>query len=218
MKNRVVLITGASSGIGRETAYRFAEAGARLVLTYRTGRTRGEATEKRCRTLGATDTLLLPLDVTDDRSVAALARHLKRTYGTIDILVNNAGVAVFKPVREQTAREIERQIRTNLEGLIKVTRALLPLVRTGIVNIASAAGKTAYEDMAVYCSTKFGVRGFTQGLALEHPKLRICCVNPDLTATHLSDYEGRPPEEVAEVVFQAASGNADCSGGGDVDV
>jgi short-subunit dehydrogenase len=72
--------------------------------------------------------------------------------------------------------------------------------------------------MAVYCGTKFGVRGFTQSLALEYPRLRICCVNPDLTATHLSGYEGRPPGEVAEVIHRAITGRARCSGGRDLDV
>lgn len=113
---------------------------------------------------------------------------------------------------------MELQIRTNLEGLIRVTRALLPLVRTGIVNIASAAGKTSYKDMAVYCGTKLGVRGFTQALALELPHLHICCVNPDMTATRLSGYEGRPPGQVAEVICRASTCKAKCAKGNDLDV
>jgi short-subunit dehydrogenase len=122
------------------------------------------------------------------------------------------------PFKEQTPGHIERQLRTNLEGLIKVTRAFLPQVKKGIVNIASAAGKEAYEEMSVYCGSKFGVRGFTQALALEFPHLRICCVNPDMTATCLSGYEGRSPQEVAEVIFRAASGRVRYRQGGDVDV
>ena len=94
----------------------------------------------------------------------------------------------------------------------------LPQVRKGIINIASAAGKTAYEEMSVYCGSKFGVGGFTQALALECPRLRICCVNPDMTATRLSGYQGRPPQEVAEVIFRAASGQVGYQQGGDVDV
>ncbi|MBI5212989.1 MAG: SDR family oxidoreductase [Nitrospirae bacterium] len=124
----------------------------------------------------------------------------------------------FIPFKEQTTKHIERQIRTNLEGLIKMTNAFLPIVRKGIINIASVAGKTAYDEMTVYCGSKFGVRGFTQGLALEYPRLRICCVNPDMTATRLSGYQGRPPQEVAEVIFMAASGKDGCKNGGDVNV
>jgi NAD(P)-dependent dehydrogenase (short-subunit alcohol dehydrogenase family) len=218
MKGQIVFITGSSSGIGRETAYRFSKAGAKLVLTYYKGKTRGEAAEKRCRKLGATDTLLLHLDVTDSASVAEATRKVKRKYDAIDFLINNAGVGVFIPFREQTVRDIERQIRTNLEGLIKLTRAFIPAVKKGIVNIASAAGQEAYEDMSVYYGTKFGVRGFTQTLALEYPRLKICCVNPDETATRLSGYQGRPPGEVAEVIFRVVSDQIKCSGGKDVNV
>jgi NADP-dependent 3-hydroxy acid dehydrogenase YdfG len=135
--------------------------------------------------LGAADTLLLCLDVVNNESVAAAVRKVKRKYGVLDFLINNAGVGVFIPFQEQTAKDIERQVRTNLEGLMKVTCAFLPHVRKGIINIASAAGKTVYEEMSVYCGSKFGVRGFTQSLAVEYPRLRICCVNPDMTATRL---------------------------------
>lgn len=218
MKEQVVLITGSSSGIGRETAYRFAKAGARLLLTYYRGKTRGEAAERRCQRFGAADTLLLHLDVLDNDSIAEAAGKVKRKYGAIDFLINNAGVGVFIPFKKQTARGIERQLRTNLEGLIKVTRAFLPQVKKGIINIASAAGKDAYEEMSVYCGSKFGVRGFTQTLALEYPRLKICCVNPDMTATRLSGYQGRPPQEVAEVIFRATSGQVRYREGGDVDV
>ncbi len=216
MKGQIILITGSSSGIGRETAYRFAKAGAKLVLTYNKGKTRGEAAEKRCRQAGAAETLLLHLDVTSSTSITAALRQVKRQYGALDFLINNAGVGVFVPFRKQTAKDIERQIRTNLEGLINMTRAFLPLVRKGIINIASAAGKEAYEEMSVYCGTKFGVRGFTQALELEYSHLKICCVNPDETATRLSGYQGRPPAEVAEVIFRVVSGQVACRG--DVDV
>lgn len=218
MKGKVVLITGSSSGIGRETAYRFAQAGAKLVLTYNRGETRGERAERRCRKLGAKDTLLLHLDVTDDRSISEIVKRVLKKYGRVDFLINNAGTGVFIPFKEHTMKDIERQIRTNLEGLIKLTRAFLPYIKKGIINIASAAGKTAYAEMSVYCGTKFGVRGFTQALAEEQPRLRICCVNPDMTATRLTGYEGRSPSEVAEVIFKAASGVIKVTPGGDADV
>ncbi|MBI5643868.1 MAG: SDR family oxidoreductase [Deltaproteobacteria bacterium] len=218
MKGQIVLITGSSSGIGRETAYRFAKEGTMVVLTYYKGKTRGQMAERRCRKLGAADTLLLHLDVTDNKSIMDAATQVRRRYGQIDYLVNNAGTGTFIYFHKQSAREIERQIRTNLEGLIKVTRAFLPLVRKGIINVASIAGKEPYDDMTVYCGSKFGVRGFTQALALEHPRQQVCCVNPDQVATRLSGYLGRPPEDVAEVIFMVASGRVKCKQGGDVDV
>lgn len=218
MKNQVVLITGSSSGIGRETACRFASEGARLVLTYYKGKRRGEAAVRKCKRLGAGDTLLTYLNVMDNKSIASALRKVKKKYGKIDFLINNAGTGIFAPFRKQTVKHIENQIRTNLEGLIKMTRAFLPYIRKGIINIASAAGKEAYSEMVPYCASKFGVRGFTQGLALEHPHLRICSVNPDETATRLSGYSGRPPSEVAEVIFRTASGKIRFKTGRDVDV
>jgi 3-oxoacyl-[acyl-carrier protein] reductase len=218
LKGQVVLITGASSGIGRETAYRFAREGTRLALTYHKGGKRGIEAEKRCRRMGAEDTLLLHLNVMDNRSISDAVKKVRRKYGGIDYLINNAGVGIFLPFKEQSVQDIERQIGTNLEGLIKVTRAFLPFIRKGMVNIASAAGKTAYAEMSVYCGTKFGVRGFTQALAQEHPFLTICCVNPDMTATRLSGYQGQPPSEVADVICNAVSGKIKMVRGGDVDV
>ncbi len=214
----VILVTGSSSGIGRETANRFAREGARVILTWHRGRLRGEAAERQCRRLGAAEAMLLRLDVTDQRSVNAAARKVRSVFGTIDVLVNNAGVGSFVPFRKQTVSMVERQVRTNFEGLIRMTRAFLPLVRRAVVNVASVAGETAYAEMSVYCGTKFGVRGFTQALAQEEPRLAICCVNPDMTATRLSGYKGRPPTQVAEVIFRAAAGQVTCRRGGDIDV
>ncbi|TAL23429.1 MAG: SDR family oxidoreductase [Nitrospirae bacterium] len=218
MKDRVILITGSSSGIGRETAYRFAAEGYRLALTYYKGKTRGESAERKCRRLGAADTLLIHLNVMDNASIASAVNKMKRKYGKIDFLINNAGVGFFAPFKKQSITNIENQIRTNLEGLIKMTRAFLPYVKKGIINIASAAGQEAYEEMITYCATKFGVRGFTQGLAIEYPRLKICSVNPDETATRLSGYVGRPPSEVADVIFGVVSEKIRFNPGGDVDV
>lgn len=218
MKNQVVLITGSSSGIGRETAYRFASEGAKVVLTYYRGKTRGQSAERKCKKLGAADTLLLNLNVMDNRSIASALMKVRKRFGKIDFLINNAGIGVFSLFKKQLVREIENQIRTNLEGLVKMTHAFLPYVRKGIINIASAAGKEAYSEMVSYCASKFGVRGFTQGLSLEYPRLKICSVNPDETATRLSGYVGRPPSEVADVIFRAASGKIRFKAGSDVDV
>ena len=218
MKTMTVLITGSSSGIGRETAYAFARAGNNVILTYHLGRGRGQAAERKCRTLGAPRTRLLGLDVRHEASVRSAARNVSRTFGRIDFLINNAGVGKFELFKKQGLIDLERQVRTNLEGLMRMTRHFLPLVRAGVINIASAAGEEAYAEMTIYCGTKFGVRGFTQALALEYPKLRIFCVNPDQTATRLSGYVGRPASQVAEVVYRSAAGEIKVKRGGDVDV
>lgn len=129
MKGQVVLITGSSSGIGRETAYRFAQAKAKLVLTYNEGKNRGLEAEKRRQRLGAQDTPLLHLDVMQDRSISDFIKKVLGKYCKVDFLINNAGTGVFIPFKDSNMKDIEKQIRTNLEGLIKLTRFFLPHIK-----------------------------------------------------------------------------------------
>jgi NAD(P)-dependent dehydrogenase (short-subunit alcohol dehydrogenase family) len=218
LKNRVILITGASSGIGRAMALRFAGEGARLVLTYHRKEKEAQETGERCERLGAGGVMLLRLDVARDGEIAVVRDRVTTVYGAVDALINNAGTAVVKKVKDHTFADIKVQIRTNLEGLIKVTRVFIPLVREMIMNVGSALGKEAMGNYAVYCATKFGVRGFTQALAQELPHLRVCCLNPDLTATPLTGFQGRAPEAVADVAYRLLSGQIHCGNGGDVDV
>jgi 3-oxoacyl-[acyl-carrier protein] reductase len=124
----------------------------------------------------------------------------------------------WKPLKKQSPGDIENQIRTNLEGLIKMTRRCLPHVKEMIINIASGAGKTGFADLTTYCATKFGVRGFTQSLAEEVTKIKIYSVNPDMTATRMTNFEGRPPEQVARVVLNTAKGMYKVQSGSDIDV
>jgi 3-oxoacyl-[acyl-carrier protein] reductase len=218
MENKIVLITGSSNGIGRETAFKFASEKAKVVLTYCSDRPGGQKARERCRELGAAETLLIRLDLRDSKSIVNTVDKVIKTFGRIDILINNAGVAVWRPLREQTLADVEGQIRTNLEGLIKMTRTCLPYVKDMIINIASGAGQTAFADLAPYCATKFGVRGFTQALAQEMSKLKIYAVNPDMTNTRLSGFQGRPAEQVAQVVLNTAKGRYKKSSGSDINV
>ncbi|MGE5239534.1 MAG: SDR family NAD(P)-dependent oxidoreductase [Chloroflexota bacterium] len=218
MKEKVVFITGASSGIGKEVAIRFAKEGARLILTYHKREKEGLDTVQHCRAVGASNVILIKLDVERDIDIAAARDRVAVEYGAIDILINNAGTAVVKRLKDHTLSDIKGQVRTNLEGLIKVTRVFMPLVRDMIINVGSALAKKARGNHAVYCATKFGVRGFTQALAQELPHLRICCLNPDLTATALTGYQGRSPQTVAEISYKVATGIIPCEPGGDVDV
>jgi NAD(P)-dependent dehydrogenase (short-subunit alcohol dehydrogenase family) len=218
MKNKVVLITGSSNGIGRETAFKFASEHAKVVITYCSDRPGGQNTEKRCRELGAAETLLVRLDVRENKSIANAVHEIVKTFGKIDIFINNAGVAVWKPLKKQSLADIENQIRTNLEGLIKMTLTCLPYVKDMIINIASGAGQTGFAELAPYCATKFGVRGFTQALAQEISRPKIYAVNPDMTKTKLSGFQGRPAEEVARIVFNTARGKYRKSSGSDINV
>jgi NAD(P)-dependent dehydrogenase (short-subunit alcohol dehydrogenase family) len=218
MQGKVILITGSSNGIGRETAFKFASEKAKVIVTYFTDRSGGQNTEKRCRELGAAETFLIKLDLRDSKSIASVVDIVVRKFGKIDILINNAGVAVWKPLRKQHFTDIENQIRTNLEGLIKMTLECLPHVEEMIINIASGAGQTGFAELAPYCSTKFGVRGFTQALAQEISKPKIYAVNPDMTKTKLSGFQGRPPEQVAQIVLNTAKGKYRKKSGSDINV
>ncbi len=217
MRGKAVLITGSSIGIGRYTAYEFARAGARLVITYYKDKEEGEVTKRRCLELGAEDAILLYLDLTDNGSIIGCVEEAVKRYGRIDILVNNAGVLAWKPLREQSFEEIENQVRVNLEGLIKITKVALPYVREMIINIGSGAGKTGFPELTTYCATKFGVRGFTQALA-EEESVKVYAVNPGMTATRMTGYQGVHPEKVAKIIFRVASGEIRRPSGSDVDV
>jgi NAD(P)-dependent dehydrogenase (short-subunit alcohol dehydrogenase family) len=220
MKDKAVFITGASSGIGRETAYLFARDGARLAITYCRSKERGEETEKRCRELGASDVLLLHLDVTDTESIRRAVTAVGARFGQMDVLINNAGTGVWKPFGEQSMEELEWQVRTNLEGLIKLTSMALPLVRETVLSIGSFLAKNPMAGYVPYCGTKYGVRGFMQALAREVEHVKVCLVNPDYTATGLTGFDpkARPAADVAEVVYKTVTGEIECGHGGEVDV
>ena len=219
--NKVALVTGASSGIGRETAIMLSEKGCKVALTYNKNDSGGQEVLEECRKYG--DAMLLQLDVADLESVEEALRKVVEKFGRIDLLVNNAGVVVWKDLKEQSVEEIERQLQVNLSGLVKMTRALMPQFYTQkegiIINVSSGAGKKGYGGLSVYCASKFGVRGFTQALSAELPEgIRIYCVNPGMTATRMTNYKGISPFKVAEVIVNAAEENLGKKSGDDIDV
>jgi 3-oxoacyl-[acyl-carrier protein] reductase len=203
---KTVLITGSSRGIGRETAYHFARAGYTIAITYNKNKEKAKEVADECKRLGSPKVIVIQLNLADNQSIRKAAKEVSEEFEKISFLINNAGVVSWQNLLEQDFEEIEQQVRTNLEGLIKMTRECLPLITEGIINIASGAGKTGYAGLSVYCATKFGVRGFTESLSKEFPKLRIHVVNPGTTATEMSDYEGDPAEDVGKIIFDTATG------------
>ncbi len=218
LKGKVVFITGSSIGIGRETAFKFAKEGCKLVITYFKDKKEAEETLKKCMDLGAEDGIIVQLNVKDTKSIRDTVGEVVKRYGEIAILINNAGVIQWKHLESQTLDEIEDQIRTNLEGLIKMTKIALPHIKDIIINIASGAGMHPYADLTVYCATKFGVRGFTQALAQELKDIKIYAVNPGMTKTRMTDYEGIEPSRVAEVILDLAKGKIKASSGDDINI
>lgn len=218
LKDKVVFITGSSIGIGRETAFKFAKEGCKVAVTYYKHRKESQETAKRCIEFGASEVLLLQLNVMDNSSIKNCIKRIIQKLSHIDILINNAGIVVWKNLEKQAFEDIENEVRTNLEGLIKVTRESLPYIKEAIINISSGAGKGAFAGLSTYCATKFGVRGFTQAIAQELRNIKVYSINPGSTATRMTGFRGTPPENVAEVILKAAKGEIKADSSRDIDV
>jgi 3-oxoacyl-[acyl-carrier protein] reductase len=212
LKGKIVLVTGSSIGIGRATAIRFAQEGCRVVVTYYKDEREAEETADRCRELGAPDVLVTELNVKDDASIDRAVETVLDKHDGLDILINNAGVIVWKPLTEQTREEVEDQVRTNLEGTVKMTQACLPYLRYMITGMTSPTALRGYETLVPYSSTKAGVLEFVRSLAKEID-IPIFAVMPGQTATRMTNFEGDPPEKVAGVIVTLAKGRYDVASG-----
>jgi len=218
LTDKVVLITGGGVGIGRELALAFARAGCRLALTYYEHRADAEEVAQLCRTLGAPDVLTSPLQLTDDDSVRALVEAVVGYYDGVDILVHNAGTIDWRRFLDQDFWSIDNQLAVNLVGVMKLTWALLPMVRDTVIAIGSTATLHDSHTPPTYVATKWGLRGFIKGMALERPGKRFVCVHPTVTATRMNEMAGMPPERVAEIVVRVAALDIEVPSGGDVDM
>jgi 3-hydroxy acid dehydrogenase / malonic semialdehyde reductase len=195
LEGRSAVVTGASSGIGAATAQALAREGARVV---------GGA-----RRTDRISPLVIPLelDVTDPASCERFAAAATAELGAVDILVNAAGLALGRdPFDDSTEEDEHVVLETNVNGLIRMTRLLLPHLRDGgyIVNLGSVAGRQAYEKGALYVTSKFAVRGFTYALRedlLGRP-IHITTVDPGLVQTDFSLVRFRGDEEAARKVYE----------------
>lgn len=235
---KTILITGASSGIGKATTLLFQRQGWNVVATMRSPETASD--------LAALDRVLcLRLDVTDRDSIAAAVEAALQQFQTIDVLLNNAGYGVIGPFEASTPEQVERQFATNVFGLMNVTRAVLPHFRQRrsglIINVSSIGGRLAFPLYSLYHSTKWAVEGFTDSLRyeLEPLNIRVKLIEPgpiktdfydrsaDVVAQpNLSVYDafvakvlpklnraganGSPPEVTAQVIYRAATDGSDC--------
>ncbi len=219
LKDKTILVTGSSQGIGAETAEAFADEGSKVIVTFLHSISEADQVVKKCKAAGAKAVELIQLDVKDAKSIRAAINSIVLKFGGIDVLVNNAGVIRWKKFDAQTNEDIEDQLHTNLEGLIKLTKTALPHIRDTIINICSGAGSHPVVDLSVYCATKYGVKGFSQALALEQQDaLSIYTVSPTMTATKMTDYHGMPAEKVAQVVVQTAKDGYGKPSGADIKV
>lgn len=216
--DKVILISGATGGIGKELSYRFSKEQENLILCYHQDQDTAKELADKCRRLGAKSVQILSLDLEDDASIKNLANLAAKEFGRIDTLVNLAGYLNADSLGHQNDEEIDRMIRVNFRGLVKLTKACLPYLKQSIINVGSNLGISGKKQLAVYSATKFAVRGFTKSLAQELPQYRIYTVNPGLTATRMGGFRGTPPEQVANIIWKAAEGNYRARSGSDINV
>jgi 3-hydroxy acid dehydrogenase / malonic semialdehyde reductase len=198
LEGKKAIVTGASSGIGAATARALAGAGAAVAA--------GARRVDRLAELGE-DIAAFELDVTDPESSAAFVAEAVERLDGLDILVNNAGLALGRdPFDDSTEADESAVLETNVAGLIRMTRlCLLHLADGGhIVNMGSIAGRQAYDRAALYVTSKFAVRGFTEALRedlLGRP-IRVTTVEPGLVETDFSRVRFRGDEEAAAKVYE----------------
>lgn len=230
---KTMLITGASTGIGRATAKLFQQSGWNVAATMR-------SPEQATDLAQLENVLCLRLDVTDNASVQSAVAAALEKFGAIDVLVNNAGYALLGVFEACTPDQIQQQFDTNVFGLMNVTRAVLPQMRDRqsgtIVNVASIGGQMAFPLYSLYHATKWAVEGFSDALQyeLEPFNIRVKVIEPGpiktdfYTRSHdtatkvgLSAYDefvakvkknmdqvgntGSPPEVTATIIYRAAT-------------
>ena len=230
MKDKIIFITGATSGIGEGCAGKLASDGANLILN---GRNQDKLNELKVELEAdfGIEVLLLPFDVRDRERAKVAIESLEGKWKSIDVLVNNAGLVIgFDKEFEGVLEEWDIVIDTNIKGLLNITRLVTPgMVQRGvghIINIGSIAGDAAYPGGSVYCATKAAVKTLSDGLRqdLVDTPLRVTNIKPGLVETNFSVvryrgdkdaadnfYKGIKPlsgSDVAESVYFAASAPA----------
>ena len=204
LKDKLVVVTGAASGIGRATAQAFAEDGARVIVAD-VDAERGEAAAAELRAQGG-DATFVAVDMTDAASIDAFAAQVQSRFGKVDVLVNGAGWGRTAPFWDGTPEFWQQLMALNLMGPLHLTKALLPpMIQRGggrIVNIASDAGRVGSLGETVYAAAKGGLIAFTKSLARETARygIGVNCVCPGPTDTPLM---AAVPDKVKEALIKA---------------
>lgn len=226
LANKIVLITGASSGIGEATARRLAKGGATVVL----GARRTNRLENLTKEITASGgkAIYKSLDVTSRDSVQAFANAALDAFGRIDVIVNNAGVMPLSPMASLKVDEWDQMIDVNIKGVLYGIAAVLPAMNKQgvgqIINVSSIGGLAVSPTAAVYCATKYAVRAISEGLRQENDKIRVTCVYPGVVKSELASTITDPvaaeamatyrqialePEAIAEAILHVISQPAD---------
>lgn len=231
---KTVLITGTSSGIGKETAKIFQKNGWNVIATMR-------SPEKKQELNLLANVKIIKCDVTNSQSIRNAVKEGAAAYGGIDVLVNNAGFDTIGPVETISKEAIKQQINTNLVGMIEMTKEVIPYLRgkkSGtIVNLSSIAGRSTVPMQSLYHATKWGVEGFSESLQyeLDQFNIRVKVIEPGVIKTdfygrsmskaectgtdyqafydgvsknlHKNGMQGSSPYKVAETIYKAACDN-----------
>lgn len=207
---RVVLVTGASSGIGLATAVHASRAGDHVVLAARDPGSLARAAEA-CRSAGAASTTVVPTDVGDDAAVAALVAAVRARYDRLDVVVSAAGVVAYGRTEDVPAEVFDGVLRTNLHGSVNLARHVVPVLRGQqagtLILVGSVIGHIAVPSMTAYVLSKWGVRALVGQLRVENrdlPRVTIGYVAPGgvdtpiyTQAANYAGFVGRPPPPVA---------------------
>ena len=225
--NKIILITGATSGIGKACAEKFASAGYDIIIT---GRRKDRLSELQASLQSQFGITVLPLcfDVQDRKAVASAFDHLPLQWKKIDILINNAGLALGRDSFEEADMDDwETMLNTNVHGLLYVSRAVLPFMtdqkKGHIINMGSVAGKEVYEKGNVYCASKFAVDAISKSMRIDLLKhnIKVTAIHPGAVETEFSlvrfkgdstiataAYDGFVPltaADIADTIFYCAN-------------
>ncbi len=207
LRDKIILITGASSGIGAACAEVFASSGAKLILAARRSYLLQQIAAK-CPE-SASQIYLLQLDVSDRSAVEAAILNLPPEWSQIDILINNAGLSRgLDKLQEGNVSDWEEMIDTNIKGLLYLTRCVVPgMVSRGrghVVNLGSIAGHQTYPNGNVYCATKAAVKAISEGLKqdLLGTPVRVSSVDPGMVESEFSQVRFHGDTERAQKVYQ----------------
>ncbi|HEY4205830.1 MAG TPA: SDR family NAD(P)-dependent oxidoreductase [Puia sp.] len=223
--NKIVLITGATSGFGEACARQFAASGYKVIIT---GRRKDRLETLKCELEAHTEVLPLIFDVQDKEAVFAAIKSIPDTWTAIDVLVNNAGLALGRDLfQDANLDDWETMLDTNVKGLLYVSRAVIPLMiarqKGHIINLGSIAGKEVYEKGNVYCASKYAVDAISkaQRIDLLQHRIKVTAIHPGAADTEFSRvrfkgdmtqaekiYEGYTPlrpGDVADTIYYCAS-------------
>lgn len=206
--SRNVLITGASSGIGKDIAYSFAKNGDNLILCSRNINKLNEIKEDITKQYNV-NVLVYELDVTKYEKVVEVSKNIIETVKNIDILINNAGLALgLDKFQDYNVNDMEVMLDTNIKGLLYVSREIIPsMVKNNfghIINIGSTAGIYSYGGAAVYCATKAAVKYLSDGIRIDtiDKNIKVTTIQPGIVETNFSKIRFKGDEEKANNVYK----------------